>query len=92
MAHPIMFRYLSYSTTLAKHAVHRLRQCPAFGRAGTCLFLSVQLDGESVSDILNVWTHDHGPTNVRAMLKRGGPILAFGSLFVIVKMYGFGPS
>ena len=42
MAHPVVFRYLSYSTRLAQHAVHRL---PAFGRAGTCLFSSVQLDG-----------------------------------------------
>ena len=41
MAHPVMFRYLSDSTTLAEHAVHRLRRCPAFGRAGTCLFSSV---------------------------------------------------
>ena len=38
---PIVFRYLSYSTTLAEHAIHRLLQCPAFGRARTCLFLSV---------------------------------------------------
>ena len=38
MAHPVVFRYVSYSTTLAEHAVHCLRQCLAFGRAGTCLF------------------------------------------------------
>ena len=25
MAHPVVFRYVSYSTTLAEHAVHRLR-------------------------------------------------------------------
>ena len=31
MAHPVVFRYLSYSTTLAEHAVHRLRRCTAFG-------------------------------------------------------------
>ena len=42
MAHPIGFRYLSYSTTLGEHAIHCLRECPAFGRAGTCLFSSVQ--------------------------------------------------
>ena len=42
MAHPVVFRYVSYSTTLAEHAVHRLRQCPDYGRAGTCLFSSVQ--------------------------------------------------
>ena len=41
MAHPVVFRYISYSTTLAEHDVHRLRRCPAFGRAKTCLFLSV---------------------------------------------------
>ena len=35
----------SYSTTLAEHNVHRLRWCPASGRAGTSLFLSVQRDG-----------------------------------------------
>ena len=42
MAHPVVFGYLSYSTTLAEHAVHRLRRCTAFGWAGTCLFSSVQ--------------------------------------------------
>ena len=43
MANPVVFKYLSYSTTLAEHAVHRLRRCPAFVRARTCLFLSVNL-------------------------------------------------
>ena len=39
IAHPVVFRYLSYSTTFAEYGpVHRLRRCPAFGRAGTCLF------------------------------------------------------
>ena len=66
MAHPVVFRYLSYFTTLAEHAVHCLRRCPAFGRAGTCLFLSVQLD---VSHLATGWPHDHGPTNVGAMVK-----------------------
>ena len=47
MAQPVVLRYLSYSTTLAEHAVHRLQRCPAFGRPGTCLFLSVQLDYQS---------------------------------------------
>ena len=69
MAHPVVFRYLSYSTTLSEHAVHRLRRCQAFGRAGTCLFPSVQLDGQWVSDPPTGWPHDHGPTNVRAMVK-----------------------
>ena len=59
MAHPVMFRYLSYSTALAEHAVHRLRQCPAFGQAGARLFLSVC---EMTPDLLG-WPHDHGPTN-----------------------------
>ena len=49
MSHPVVLRYISYSTMLAEHAVHRLQQCPAFGWAGTCLFLSVQLDGQSVT-------------------------------------------
>ena len=34
MAHPVVCRYLSYSTTFAKHAVHCLRRYPAF--AGLC--------------------------------------------------------
>ena len=42
---PVWFRYISYSTTLGEHAVLCLRRCPAFGRAGTCLFLSVNLKG-----------------------------------------------
>ena len=42
MAPPVVFRNLSYSTTLAELAIIRLWRCPAFGRAGTCLFLSVQ--------------------------------------------------
>ena len=60
-AHPIVFRCISYFTTLTEHAVHRLRQCPAFCQAGTCLFSSVQLE---VNDPLNGWPHDHGLTNV----------------------------
>ena len=39
MAHPVVFKYLSYSPTLAEHAVHRLWRCLSFDRAGTCLFL-----------------------------------------------------
>ena len=34
MAHIVVSRYLSYSTTLAEHAFHCLRRCPAFGRQG----------------------------------------------------------
>ena len=71
MAHPVMFRHISYTTTLAEHAVHRLRQSPAFGRAGTCLFLSVQLDDQSPT---NGWRKDNGPTNVGAMVKTTGVI------------------
>ena len=41
-AHPVVFRYLSYSTTFAEHAVHRLRWCKTFGWARTCLFLFFQ--------------------------------------------------
>ena len=71
MAHPLVFRYISYYTTLAEHAIHRVRRCPAFNQAGTYLFLSVQLDTcQSVSDVLNGWPHDHGPTNVGAMVKK----------------------
>ena len=62
MANPIVFRYLSYSTTFAENAVHCLRRCPAFGQAWTCLFSSVQLDGESASDLPTGWPHDHGST------------------------------
>ena len=69
MAHLIVFRYLSYSTTLAKHAVQCLRRCPAFGRAGTCLFSSVQWIYQWVSDLPTWWLHDHGLTNVVAMVK-----------------------
>ena len=69
MADPVVLRYLSYSTMLAKHAVHRPWQCPAFGRAGTCLFLSVQLDNQWVSHLLTGWGDDHGPTNVGDMVK-----------------------
>ena len=31
--------------------------------------LAVQLDGESTSDPPTGWPHDHGPTNVGAMVK-----------------------
>ena len=65
MAHPIVFRYLSYSTTLSEHAVHYIRRCPAFGRSGTYLFSSVQLDGNPPAG----WPHDHGPTKIGAMIK-----------------------
>ena len=47
MAHPVVFKYLTHSTTNAEHVVHRLSRCPAFVRAGKCLFLSVQLDWRS---------------------------------------------
>ena len=66
MTHPVMFRYLSYSITLAEHAAHHLRRCPAFCRDGTCLFLFVQLDAHHPP---NGWTHDLGLTHVGAMVK-----------------------
>ena len=66
MAHPLGFRYLSYSTTLAEHAVHRLRQCrPSAGLGHVCS----RLFNEMMSDLPTGWPHDHGPTNVGAMVK-----------------------
>ena len=44
MTTPLVFRYLFYSTTLAKHDIRCLKRCLAFGWAQACLFLSVQLD------------------------------------------------
>ena len=44
MASPVVLRCISYTTTLVEHAIHCLRLCPAFGRVGTCLFVSVQFD------------------------------------------------
>ena len=67
IAHSIVFRHLSYSTMLAEHAVHRLRQCPAFGPPGhvcSCLFSQILAYHHP-----NGWAHDHDPTNVRAMVK-----------------------
>ena len=59
IAHPIVFRYLSYSTTLTEHGFHRLGRCPAFGQA-------VQLE---VTDPLTGWPQDHGPSNIGPMVK-----------------------
>ena len=64
----IVFRYLSYSTMFAEYAVHHLWRCLAFGWAGTCLFLSFNLK-RLVSGDPNGWRDDHGPTNVKAMVK-----------------------
>ena len=67
---PRSFRYLSFSTTLAEHDAHRLQQCPAFGWARTCLFLSVQWNmSEWVSNLPTGWPNDHCPTYVGAMVK-----------------------
>ena len=41
-------------------------RCPAFGWAGPCLFSSVQIE---VGHLPTGWPHDHGPTNVGAMVK-----------------------
>ena len=68
IAHPVVLRYCSYSTTLAEHTVHGLQRCLAFVRAGTCLFLSVNMKWLP-SHVLTGWRDDHGPTNVRAMVK-----------------------
>ena len=41
MDHPLVLRYLSYSTTLAEHVIHLQRQCPALAGLGhvcLCLF------------------------------------------------------
>ena len=69
MAHPVVFRYLSYSTTFAEDDIHCLRRCPNYGRAGTFLFLSVNMK-RSVSHVRTGWREDHGPTNVGAMVKK----------------------
>ena len=54
----------------AEHVNHCLRRCPAFDWAGACLFSSVQLDDVSTSDPPTWWPHDHGPTNIGAMVKK----------------------
>ena len=60
MAHPVVFRYLSYSTTLAEHA------WPSAKMEHVCS----RLFNEMMSDLPAGWPHDHGPTNVGAMVKR----------------------
>ena len=72
MAHAVVFQYLSYSTRLAEHAVHRLRRCP-----GWDMFVLVCSVRWSVSHLPTGWPHDHGPTNVRAMEKNGFNLLYF---------------
>ena len=68
MAHPVVVWYFSYSTTFSELCIHHLWRCPAFGRAGTCLFLSLcEMINQSPE---KKWPHDHGPTNVRAMVKK----------------------
>ena len=65
MAHPVVFRYLAYPTMLAEHAVHRLR------RLGLLEWdMYVQFKGYLPTE----WPHDHGPTNVRAMVKCSGKV------------------
>ena len=63
LAHPVVFRCLSYSTTLAEHAVHRLAVV-GLPRAGTCLFSAVQSDDQLVSHPPKGWPHDQGLTNL----------------------------
>ena len=57
MTHPVVFRYISYSTTLAEHVVHRLRRCPAFARVGTSLFLSINLKWWLTSVWVATWAN-----------------------------------
>ena len=73
-----------YSITLAEHAILCQQRCPAFGQAGTCLFLSGQLDGKWVSHRPRGWPHDHGPFNVKAMVKIMEMRLISGQIFVVV--------
>ena len=48
MAHPVVFRYISYFTKLAEHAVHRLRRCP-----GWDMFVLVcSVRGQSVTPLM----------------------------------------
>ena len=54
MAHPVGLRYISYFTTLAEHAVHRLLR-PCWD--GFVLACSVRW---SVSHPPTGWPHDHG--------------------------------
>ena len=57
MAHPWVFRYISYSTTLAEHAIHCLRH--------VCSRLFIEIP----TTLHSGWQHYHGPTNVGAMVK-----------------------
>ena len=66
-AHPVVFTYLSYFTTFAEHAIH----CLAFGLAGTCWFVSVQLDGQSPTIMGGV------KTMARVTLGHGKKYLSF---------------
>ena len=59
MAHPVVFRYLSYSTMFAEHDNHQ---------PGWDMFVLVcSLDAPYHP---NGWPHDHGPTNVEAIVKK----------------------
>ena len=84
MAHLVVFRYLSYSTMLAEHAIHRLRRCLAFDRAGTSLFSAVQSDDQWVSHPPTEWPLDHGPTNVLRNMTLKLKFL-MGCLYVVLK-------
>ena len=61
MAQPVVFIYLSYSTTFTENAVHCLRRW---------FVLVCSVRGQSVSHPPTGWPHDHGPTNVEPMGKR----------------------
>ena len=69
MAHPVVFIDLSYSsTTLAEHAVHR-PMVPGLWPGWDMFVLVCSVRCALVSHLPTGWPHDHGPTNVRAMVK-----------------------
>ena len=79
MAHTLVFRYLSYSTTLAEHAVIAYGGAwPSAGLGHVCS----RLFSEMVTDPLNEWPHDHGATNVWAMVKTLGNCCIIAVYFI----------
>ena len=67
MAHPVVFTYLSYSTTFAEHAfVAYVSAQPSAGLGHVCS----RLFNVSISHVPNEWPHDHGRINVGAMVKK----------------------
>ena len=68
MANPVVFRYLSYSTTLAEYGFHWFIAVPGL-RPAWDMFVLVCSVNLLLSDPPTGWPHDHGPTNVGAMVK-----------------------